>query len=1105
MLPSRSCVVLLTVCSIISFVALLTWAIDPGHPHGITSDGTTGTVVSGSGAYTVTGGDQRGGNLFQSFDRFTIHAGESATFSDGGITNLLFRVTSSDYTWLNGQFNSQANAVYALNPEKIDFGGNAILNSSSAHISTAHYLRLGTGTDRFHADLGETSTLTAAPPEAFGFLGSTAGAISLDNAQLQVPGEDTLSLVGGSVALVNASTASAPGGRINIAAVADTGELEPTPNGLSPQSITAYADITLEGGSRLSVDGAPAGEIHILGNDLTIKDAGTAVTSISNSIDDTTGPISISVAQLLGVGSYPSLPTTLISSTTVGQGDGSGISVLADAISLQDGFLITSETFSFGDAGSILLEAAESLTVQNNSSVESSTHDAGNAEQVLINTTSIGLLGQSRVRSTATNTGSGGDLDLRAQDSISLNGNSSIEVSSEGLGRGGSMTSQSQSLSLVDQSVIATSSIGETLGGDTTINTTGPISLSGQSKVRSEASVHGTGGSLNLTTNGSMSLDGSSVFESITGGTGRGGSMDVNANSLDLTNQSEILTSSTDEGNGGDVAVTIAGTFNLSGQSKVHSSSLGRGDGGPVTIEAPTLNLTDSSSTGSSANAEGEGGRIVIAAEESIMLSNGSSIASEAHQTGDGGTVMVGTASFNISSGSWIASDNHGSGAGGDVLLASTGAFVLTDSQIRCTRGNQTSGPAGNLLIQSANLQANQGSALIFDGPARISGGGFCQGGMSGAGTLTKDGLETLTLSHLDKVFTGATTVRAGSLDVSTTLAASAVTVENGATVMGTGALLNSLTVEPGGILAPGVSPGCLTVSPALVLGGGSSFNVELEGSTPCSQHDRVAVSGSVSLGGTLLNLVENFDPVVPDLEIVLIDNDGTDAVAGTFAGLTEGANVGPAELFFDWIISYEGGDGNDVSLTSAPQDTDEDGAYDHLETDADRDGDGIPNYQDYDPTGYFYNVHDGSIVPGGLIDVTGPQGSVITVQHDGSSGFYQFTTDGTAGIYTVAVTLPPGYLRGPDCQVQTGAFDPTGLPDPVVLGSGEDGTSGYLASNLCSTFYLQFDLEDGDPAIFNNNFPITMAYMVPTLSFPGILMLSLLICGSAFWLLRRM
>jgi hypothetical protein len=45
-----------------------------------------------------------------------------------------------------------------------------------------------------------------------------------------------------------------------------------------------------------------------------------------------------------------------------------------------------------------------------------------------------------------------------------------------------------------------------------------------------------------------------------------------------------------------------------------------------------------------------------------------------------------------------------------------------------------------------------------------------------------------------------------------------------------------------------------------------------------------------------------------------LINNDGTDAVVGTFKGLPEGATLTSGGMTFQ--ISYVGGTGNDVVLT---------------------------------------------------------------------------------------------------------------------------------------------------------------------------------------------
>jgi acetyl esterase/lipase len=69
-----------------------------------------------------------------------------------------------------------------------------------------------------------------------------------------------------------------------------------------------------------------------------------------------------------------------------------------------------------------------------------------------------------------------------------------------------------------------------------------------------------------------------------------------------------------------------------------------------------------------------------------------------------------------------------------------------------------------------------------------------------------------------------------------------------------------------------------------------------------------------VTLGGQQLYLT--MVSGTPGQQVLIIDNDGNDAISGTFAGLAEGApvNLGGSVL----NITYTGGDGNDVALTTA-------------------------------------------------------------------------------------------------------------------------------------------------------------------------------------------
>src|SRR5262245_1918109 len=159
----------------------------------IRPDGTLGTTVTQSGnVYTIRDGRRPGNgpNLFHSFDRFSVGTGDTAAFTGPtGITNILSRVTGGQRSEIDGRIRSEipgAN-LYMLNPSGIMFGPNASLNiSGSFHVSTADYLRFADGA-KFYADLGQASRLTVAEPAAFGFLGSTPAAITIQGSTLRVP------------------------------------------------------------------------------------------------------------------------------------------------------------------------------------------------------------------------------------------------------------------------------------------------------------------------------------------------------------------------------------------------------------------------------------------------------------------------------------------------------------------------------------------------------------------------------------------------------------------------------------------------------------------------------------------------------------------------------------------------------------------------------------------------------------------------------------------------------------------------------------------------------------------------------------------------------
>ncbi len=130
-----------------------------------------------------------------------------------------------------------------------------------------------------------------------------------------------------------------------------------------------------------------------------------------------------------------------------------------------------------------------------------------------------------------------------------------------------------------------------------------------------------------------------------------------------------------------------------------------------------------------------------------------------------------------------------------------------------------------------------------------------------------------------------------------------------------------------------------------------------------------------------------------------------------------------------------------------------------------------------HDPTGWIYCDKTGRIISGGTISVVGPNGvpnTQVNIIHNGSSGYYEFYTDGTPGVYTISYTHPDGYPLSGDCAAQPGPIDITGMPDPYVLGV-DTSSAGQLSDFTCASnpYYLSFDIEPGDPVVYQNNLPL--------------------------------
>lgn len=289
-----------------------------------------------------------------------------------------------------------------------------------------------------------------------------------------------------------------------------------------------------------------------------------------------------------------------------------------------------------------------------------------------------------------------------------------------------------------------------------------------------------------------------------------------------------------------------------------------------------------------------------------------------------GGTT-VGNGTVNVD-----AASNIGAGA---LTMASTGAVTPSNTTLNLNNATQSVGNLASTFAATSGTAAQtinlNGTALTINQTANTTYGtgavGTLTSTLAGTGSVslsnTSTGILTLTGAN---TYSGTTTINGGTLRVNGSHAgAGAYTVNTTGTLGGSGVITGNVTIA-GGILAPGNSPGTLTINGNVDFSATSTFAVEINGATTAgTDYDQLAVgaSGSLILNSAVLSVALGYAPSPAD-QIYLTDNAFAGAISGTFAGLpVDGGSITIGA--YTGIISYSGdfatngllGTGNDIVI----------------------------------------------------------------------------------------------------------------------------------------------------------------------------------------------
>jgi len=214
----------------------------------------------------------------------------------------------------------------------------------------------------------------------------------------------------------------------------------------------------------------------------------------------------------------------------------------------------------------------------------------------------------------------------------------------------------------------------------------------------------------------------------------------------------------------------------------------------------------------------------------------------------------------------------------------------------------------GGLNVYSGIINVNQLLATNGDSSVITFNGGTLQTGgttiSNNTALVVGDGTQTATL-----ILAGGTHNIANDLNIA-----------GNATLQGTGTLTTpNLTLAGTATLAPGRSPGQLTLNGNLLLASNSTFSVEMAGYTLGTEYDQLVINGATTNNNAtlLLTLLSGFIPT-NGAQFVIMDN--TSDMVGIFNGAPEGSinSFGSGQSF---QITYIGGaDNHDVVLSVIPE-----------------------------------------------------------------------------------------------------------------------------------------------------------------------------------------
>ncbi|MFZ2725727.1 MAG: filamentous hemagglutinin N-terminal domain-containing protein [Methylococcaceae bacterium] len=674
------------------------------NPHAILdypiiTDGSVGSVRTLTGDTVIIPqnlGTTIGHNLLHSFAQFNINTGQSVSFTENTpnyLDNIITRVTGGSISTIDGLLQATPTGhanFYLINPAGIIFDKNASVDvPASLYLSTANELQFTNG-DVLTMDVAKTSHLSAATPEAYGFLKdrsadiqflgnggfyiNDSGQYAWQGSEIQLNPSNTLDISAGAIT-INATQLNIPQGFLNLTAqqgrgTVAIGQLTPKATG---------GDITINN-SHLDTSGDGAGLLALRGGLINIDNSFLQADNLGNTNATLDKGVNIQ-ADNLNIINGSGVTTDNYGTARTGE-----IVIDANNINILNGGAIGSIALSEGNAGSITLTAKQ-LTINGqaneNTGIYSITDGFGNTGQIKLNVDGISILSGGKINSLTYAEGHSNKVLIKAND-LTIDGGGAEKFFT---------------------GIATTALVGST----------------------------GNAGLIDLNITNNLKIVNSGELQNITYGKGEAGQIIVNAKHISLDGHFTDISSAAKEGSlgqTGDIIIHASEDIHLSHDAEISMRNRATIDQPnnirptSINISSPVLIMDSSSKITTESLGNIAAGNITIAISNWLRLNNAQITSSALGSNGNGGNITLSSPVMVMETG-FIQANTLVKNAHGGLINIDVNALIPSGNQLS-SGGNIpylfAQGQFGDNVIQASAPNGLNGVVTINAPQLNLSG-----------------------------------------------------------------------------------------------------------------------------------------------------------------------------------------------------------------------------------------------------------------------------------------------------------------------------------------------------------------------------------------------